>query len=106
MRKKVLIILTIISILIIIFGFLIARNTKNELINKTMTSDNMYVDGTDMTAITEAFTEIGSGLLEIVIIFYFFLLVGAIWGIYGIIILIIVITKKIKNKKTNKGDKY
>ena len=76
MRKKVLIILTIISILIILFGFLISRNTKNELLNEAMPSGNMYIDGTDMTAIREAFTEIGSGLLGIAIIIYSFLLVG------------------------------
>ena len=105
MRKKVLIILTIISILFILFGFLIAKNTKNELINETMTSGNMYIDGTDMTSVTETFTEIGSGLLGIAIIIYSFLLVGAIWGIYGIIILIIFIIKKIGNKKNNKSDK-
>lgn len=106
MRKKVSIILLIISILIIIFGFLISSNTRNELVNEAMPSGNMYIDGTDTTAITDAFTKIGSGLLGIVIIIYSFLLVGIIWGIYGIIILIILIIKRIKNKKTNKADKY
>ena len=70
------------------------------------TNGNIYIDGTEMTGITEVFAEVGSGFLSIVIIIYSFLLVGAIWGIYGITILIILIIKRIKNKKTNKVDKY
>jgi hypothetical protein len=105
MIKKIAIILAVISIIIIILGLMVAKNTKNELITQTTTSGNMYIDGTDMTSVSDAFTQIGSGLLGIVIIIYSFLLVGAIWGIFGIIILIITIIKKLENKKNNKDDK-
>lgn len=106
MRKKVSIILLIISILIIIFGFLSAKNTKDELVNKAMPSGNIYIDGTDMTAASKAFAQIGSGLLGFAIIIYSFLLVGAIWVVYGIIILVILIIKKINNKNTNKKENF
>ena len=98
MRKIVLIILTIISFLIILSGFLIAKNTKNELAIESIPKENIYVDGTNMTNVTEAFNEIGSGLLGVVIIVYSFSLVGVIWGIYAIVLVI----KLIYNKKKNK----
>ena len=98
MIKKASIILIIISALIIFLGFSIAKNTGDEVTNKNTTSNNIYIDGTDITSATDTFTEIGTGLLGIVIFIYSFLLVGAIWVIFGIIVLIIFIIRKIRNR--------
>lgn len=93
MRKKVVIVLAIISILIIIFGFVAAKSIKSELTAESIQQERV---------VAEALSEIGSGLLSISIIIYSFLLVAAIWGIYGIVILILFIIKKIKEKRNIK----
>ena len=104
MKKIILTILIIISILIIWFGIIASKSIKEEVRNEGIPKQNIYIDGTDVTTFTEAFVEIGSGLLGIVMIIYSILGVACIWGIYGIILLVIVNVKKykLKRNKTNK----
>ena len=81
-------ILILISIIIIIFGISAGKSIKDEVKDSGIPTQNIYIDGSDATALTEALLEMGSGLLGIVIIIYSFLGVACIWGSYGIILLI------------------
>lgn len=95
-NKKIRNILIIISVIIIIIGILIGRSLTLELKDSGMPKENIYVDGTDFTALSETFVSIGSSVLGFVIAMYFALAVVVIWIIYGVIILIIKITTKTK----------
>lgn len=101
MKKIILKILIIISIAIIIFGIFAGKSVKDQVRNEGIPTQNIYIDGTDATASTEAFVEIGSGLLGFVMIVYSIVVVACIWGIYGIILLIIIIIKKCKPQRNN-----
>lgn len=104
MKKIILTILIIVSILIILFGIFASKIIKEQVRNEVMPTENIYIDDNDATDFIEFCVEIGSGLLGVVIIFYSVLAVACIWGIYGIIALIIIIVKKykLKRNKTNK----
>lgn len=96
MNKIILKILIVVSIIIIFLGVFAGKSVKNEVKDSGMPTQNIYIDETDATAFTEAFVEIGSGLLGVVTIIYSIIGVACIWGIYGIILLIITIMKKCK----------
>lgn len=96
MKKIILKILIIISIAIIIFGIFAGKSVKDQVRNEGIPTQNIYIDGTDATAFTKTFVEIGSGLLGFAMIIYSIVVVACIWGIYGIILLIIIIIKKCK----------
>lgn len=97
MNKKILRVLTIISILIIIFGIFAGIIVKNDIINTSMPKENISIDGTDVTHFSVAFTTIGAGLLGIVMVFYSIVIVVVIWAIYGLTYLITKIIRKHKN---------
>lgn len=96
--KKVTKILIIISVIIILMGIFAGKSVNLELKDNSSPKENIYVDGTDFTALSEAFVSIGSSLLGIIITMYFVFAVVVIWIIYGVIILIIKIITKIKEK--------
>lgn len=96
--KKVTNILIIISVVIILMGIFAGKSVNLELKDNSSPKENIYVDGTDFTALSEAFVSIGSSLLGIIITMYFVFAVVVIWIIYGVIILIIKIITKIKEK--------
>ena len=96
MNKKIKKILTIVSIVIIILGIIFALGVSNELINS---NNDVYVDGTDFSGISELISFMGAKLLGFVIIIYSLLLDVAIWAIYLITILIMKIVKWLKKKK-------
>ena len=96
--KKVTKILIIISVIIILMGIFAGKSITLELKDNSSPKENIYVDGTDFTALSEAFVSIGSSLLGIIITMYFAFAVVVIWIIYGVIILIIKIITKIKEK--------
>lgn len=104
MNKIIVKILILISIIIIIFGISAGKSIKDEVKDSGIHTQNIYIDGSDATALTEALLEMGSGLLGIVIIIYSFLGVACIWGIYGIILLIMMIIKKCKSIKNVEQD--
>lgn len=101
MKKKILIILTCISILIIIFGIISEINIKNEVISETMPTDNMYIDGTNFTDISSASTAIGSNFLGTIVFVFSIVIVISIWIIYLLVYLVIEIVKKYKKSKEN-----
>ncbi len=70
MNKIILKILIVVSIIIIFLGIFAGKSVKDEVKNRGMPTQNIYIDGTDATAFTEAFVEIGSGLLGVVTIIY------------------------------------
>ena len=96
--KKVTKILIIISVIIILMGIFAGKSVNLELKDNSSPKENIYVDGTDFTALSEAFVSIGSSLLGIIITMYFVFAVVVIWIIYGVIILIIKIITKKKEK--------
>lgn len=102
-RKKVIVILTIISIIIIILGIISGICVSNELINSS-NNNNIYIDGTNFSSIVEATTFIGSKILGFAIVFYSLLLDVVIWGIYGIFILTTKIVKRIKKKRSESNE--
>lgn len=96
MKKIILKILIIIQIAIIIFGIFAGKSVKDQVRNEGMPIQNIYIDGTDITNLTETTVEIGSTILGIAMIIYSILVVACVWGIYGIILLIIIIIKRCK----------
>lgn len=96
MNKIILKILIVVSIIIIALGIFAGKSVKYEVKDSGMPTQNIYIDGTDATDFTEAFVEMASGLLGIVMITYSIVAVACIWGIYGIILLIVIIIKKYK----------
>lgn len=98
MNKTILKILVIISIIIILLGIFSAISIRNELKNEGMPKQNVYMDGSNVTGIIELFVEFGSGILAFIAIIFSILVVGSIWGIYGIVILIFIIIKKYKER--------
>ena len=96
--KKVTNILIIISVVIILMGIFAGKSVNLELKDNSSPKENIYVDGTDFTALSEVIVSIGSGFLGVIITMYFAFAVVVIWVIYGVIILIIKITTKIKEK--------
>lgn len=96
MKKIILKILIIISIAIIIFGIFAGKSVKDQVRNEGMPIQNIYIDGTDITNLTETTVEIDSTILGIAMIIYSILAVACVWGIYGIILLIIIIIKRCK----------
>ncbi len=101
-KYKVTKILIIISVVIMIVGIITGLLVSSELINNGMPKENIYVDGTDFTALSEAFTYMGSTILGIIVGIYFAIIILIIWAIYGIILLIIKIINKIKEKMQSK----
>ena len=99
MNKIILRILIVVSIIIMAVGIFAGKSVKDEVKDSGMPTQNIYIDGTDATAFTETFVEIGSGLLGVVIIIYSIIGVACIWGIYGIILIIIAIIKKCKPQR-------
>lgn len=99
MNKIISRILIVVSIIIIVFGIFAGKSVKNELKAEGMPTQNIYIDGTDVTSVTEIFVEIGSGLLDIIMIVYSILAVICIWVIYGIVMLVLFIIKKCKEKR-------
>ena len=96
--KKVTKILIIISVIIILMGIFAGKSVNLELKDNSSPKENIYVDGTDFTALSEAIVSIGSSFLGVIITMYFAFAVVVIWIIYGVIILIIKIITKIKEK--------
>jgi len=101
-NKRVLIILAVLSVLIIGFGIFEGFSIKNEIIKESTPTENIYLDGSDVTAITTTFSELGAGMLAFGVIMYTVLIVAGMWVIYGIVLLIIKIIKKCKEKRKNK----
>ena len=99
MNKIILRILVAVSIIIIVLGICVGNGVKNEVKLIGKPTQNVYIDGTDATAFTEAFVEIGSGLLGIVMIIFSIVAVACMWVIYGIILLISIIIKKYKQQR-------
>ena len=99
MKKVILTILIIISIVIILFGVFASKNIKEQVIKEAIPTGNVYIDDNNTTNFTETFGEIGSSMLGVVIIIYSVIAVACIWGSYGIIFLILIIIKKYKLKK-------
>lgn len=64
MNKIILKVLIIISIAIILFGIFAGKSIKDQIRNEGMPTQNVYIDGSDVTAITETFAELGSGFLR------------------------------------------
>lgn len=104
MNKKIKKVLTIISIIIIIFGIISGLSVSNELENST-NNNNIYIDGTDVSGIVEITSFMGAKILGFVIVVYSLLLDVAIWIVYWIIILIIKIVKWLKKRKNEKYEK-
>jgi len=100
MKKVILKVLIVISISIILLGIFVGKNTKDQIRNEGMPTENVYIDGNDATEFIEVTVEIGSALLGVVIIIFSVLAVTCIWVVYGIILLTIFIVKKIKSKRT------
>lgn len=98
MNKIILKTLIIISIAIIVLGVLSGMSIKNELMDTESSTNDVYVDGTNVTPFVDAFTELGSGLLNVIIVTGCILITCCIWLVYGIIILIINIVNKCKKK--------
>ena len=98
-KRKVTKILIIISVILMIMGIMTAMSITSELKESGMPKGNLYVDGSDFTALSEAFVSIGSTILGVVIGIYFAMAVVAIWIIYGIILLVIKIINKIKERQ-------
>ena len=104
MSKKIPLILAIISIIIIVLGFVSAKPIGESVINQVTPSSNVTVDGTDVTDIFQIAGVFGGMALSILIIIGSFLLVITIWIIYGITLIIISIIKWINNKNNNKSN--
>lgn len=105
MNKIIIKILIGISIFIIAFGIIIAKNTINSGIKDgNTTTENIYIDGSDVTHIATGFEEIGTVFLGVVMVIYSFFTVACIWVIYGIILLIIMIVKKCKSIRNVEKD--
>ena len=99
MKKKILIILVVISVLIIIIGLFVTKSIINQLLDEV---ENVPTSNT--TVLSKGMATFGSVLLGITMEFYVFSLVAAIGAVYGIVVLIMFIIKKVKNKKNNKND--
>lgn len=61
--------------------------------------EKVNIDGSDVTALSDAFGYMGATIIGIVISIYCAIIIMAIWGIYGIILLVIIIINKMKEKK-------
>ena len=96
--KKATKILIIISVIIILMGIFAGKSVNLELKDNSSPKENIYVDGTDFTALSEVVVSIGSSFLGVIITMYFAFAVVVIWIIYGVIILTIKIITKIKEK--------
>lgn len=98
-KQKVTKILLIVSFVIMIIGIISGILVSSEIKNSGMPSENVYIDGSDFTAISEAFVSIGSTIIGFLVSIYFAMMIVIIWVIYGIVILVIKIVNKIKEKK-------
>lgn len=99
MKKKMKIILIIASVIILILGIIVGISVSNELISYTTTKDNLIVDGTNVSGITEIIGLLGSKIIGTLIIFASIGVDIIIWILYGIVILTIKLMKVVKNRK-------
>lgn len=95
MDKKIRNILIIISIIILILGFIIGTNTGNELFN-SIPEENIYVDGSDVSGVVELTVFFASKIIGTIIIFGSIVIDIIIWILYVIIMGIIKLIKSIK----------
>ena len=98
MKKKIVIVLAIISIAILVIGISAGSGVTHQLKSEGEITQPIYMDGTDFTDVAKGFVEIGSWLLGFVIVIYSIGIIAAIWIIYGIVILVIHIVNRKKNK--------
>ena len=98
MKKKIVIVLVIISIAILISGIFAGRGVTHQIKSEGEITQPIYMDGTDITDLSESFVEVGSWLIGFVIVIYSIGIIAAIWIIYGITMLIIHIVNRKKNK--------
>ena len=101
MNKKIIIILAVLSLLIICFGFIASMSIQKQIINEVIPTENVYFDGENVTSATQLLGSIAAGLLGFAFIIYSLLIVVGIWIIYLVVFLIVKIVKKIKKRKAN-----
>lgn len=99
MKEKIKKFLTIISFIIAILGIFLGIFSSFELIQDSTNYEKMYIDGSNFTNFFNVLGFIISICFGFVIIVYSFILIGALWILYGIILFIIKIIKKRTNKK-------
>lgn len=100
MNKKTLIILICISIVIIISGIINGISIKEEVMSEAVPTDSIYIDGTNFTDISDAFTEIGSNFLGMIVVISSIVIVIVFWIICLIVYLVTKITKKCRKSKS------
>ena len=94
MNKKIIIILIVLSLVIICFGFIASMNIQKQIIDESISIDNV-------STVIQLLGSVVAGLLGFAFIVYSLLIVAGIWIIYLIIFFTVKIVKKIKNRKDN-----
>ena len=88
-RKKVLIVMAILSLIIIIFGIVNGIGVYTEITNQVVDTDNVYIDGSDFSGLFQLFGSSVAIIICCLIIACSIGIVAVQWGIYGIIMLIL-----------------
>ena len=88
-RKKVLIVMAILSLVIIIIGIVDGISVYTEITNQVANTDKIYIDGSDFSDLFQFF---GSSVAIIICCLIIAVSIGIVavqWGIYGIIMLVL-----------------
>lgn len=93
-KKYRIIIMIIISIAILISGILSIYSVSQELTTSVSASESIYVDGADFTFVAQAFENITSTAISIIILFFTIIAICLQWAAYGIILGIAQLIKK------------
>ena len=98
MKKKIVIVLVIISIAILVIGIFTGSGVIHQIKSESEVTQTVYMDGTDFTEISKGVVEVGSWLIGFVIVIYSIGIIAVIWIIYGIAMLVIHIANRKKAK--------
>ena len=88
-RKKVLIVMAILSLIIIVIGIVNGISVYMELANRAVDTGKIYVDGSDFTGLVQLFGSSVAIIVCALIIAGSIGIVAVQWSIFGIIILIL-----------------
>lgn len=106
MKKNIRKGLAIISVIVIVLGIVCGIGVANDILNLVSSNNSIYIDGSDVTGISQLsqlFGMFGATILGVMVAFCGFGIVAVIWAAYIVVALLIKLIRYIIRRNAEKS---